>query len=225
MRRAEDFWSRRKVKVREEEAVEARAAETRLEAVRERAAETRPDDEILSELGLPDPDTLTDGDDFAAFMSRAVPERIRRRALRRLWRCNAALANLDGLVEYGEDYTDSACVVEGMQTAYRVGKGMLAHLDGLANGPDTPVDAGEGSAEDAEGDTVPAVTSVGHTPATMAAAGADGESADTDADAARDLRPAADPGPDLQGADPAPEATLPRRRMQFRFQDQSGGFT
>ena len=42
------------------------------------------------------------------------------------------LANVDGLVDYGEDYTDAACVIEGLQTAYQVGKGMLAHVEEMA---------------------------------------------------------------------------------------------
>ena len=85
----------------------------------------RSDEEILVELGLPDPDGLTLGDDVTGFMSKAVPDRLRRRALRQLWRTNPILANVDGLVEYGEDYTDSAMVVENMQTLYQVGKGMF----------------------------------------------------------------------------------------------------
>lgn len=35
-----------------------------------------------SEAYLPDPDTLVQGDDFSVFMAKAVPDRIRRRALR-----------------------------------------------------------------------------------------------------------------------------------------------
>ena len=42
------------------------------------------------------------------------------------------LANLDGLIEYGEDYTDKATVIENLQTTYQVGKGMLEHVMKLA---------------------------------------------------------------------------------------------
>ena len=90
------------------------------------------DAELLAELGLPDPDSLGQGDDFAAFMGRAVPEHLRRRALRKLWVSNPVLANLDGLVDHGEDYTDAATVIPGMQTAYQVGKGMMQHVLALA---------------------------------------------------------------------------------------------
>ena len=76
-------------------------------------------------LGLKDPDDLQAGDDFSGFMSGAIPERLRNRALRKLWLTNPVLANLDELVDYGEDFTDAATVVENLQTAYRVGKGFL----------------------------------------------------------------------------------------------------
>ena len=83
------------------------------------------DAEILEELGLKDPDDLQAGDDFSGFMSGAIPEGLRNRALRKLWLTNPVLANLDELVDYGEDFTDAATVVENLQTAYRVGKGFL----------------------------------------------------------------------------------------------------
>lgn len=79
----------------------------------------------LAEHDLPDPETLGRGDDFSAFLKDTVPDLIRRRALRRLWAANPALANLDGLVEYGEDYTDSAMVPEIVATAYKVGRGFI----------------------------------------------------------------------------------------------------
>ena len=137
MSRSSDFWSRRKAKVLEEQQEEARAAEAREAIARDAALEEKPDQEVLEELGLPDPDTLQPGDDFKAFMAKAVPDRIRRRALRRLWLSNPALANLDGLLDYGEDFTDSATVVENLQTAYQVGKGMLKHVEELARQAET----------------------------------------------------------------------------------------
>lgn len=75
------------------------------------------------ELGLPDPETLGAGSDFKQFMAPDVPKQLRSLALRRLWRSNPVLANVDGLVDYGEDFTDAARVVANMQTAYQVGRG------------------------------------------------------------------------------------------------------
>ncbi len=128
----QDFWARRKAAVKAEEHAEARAVEEQTIADERRALEEKSDEEILAELNLPDPDTLQLGDDVRGFMGHAVPDRLRRRALRQLWKLNPVLANVDGLVDYGEDFTDAALVVENLQTAYQVGKGMLAHVEEMA---------------------------------------------------------------------------------------------
>ena len=128
----EDFWSRRKARVAAEDAAAAEAREEAQRAEARASLEEKSDAEVLELLGLPDPDTLNRGDDFSAFMAEAVPDRIRRWALRRLWGTNPALANLDGLLDYGEDFTDKTMVIENMQTAYQVGKGMLTHVHKLA---------------------------------------------------------------------------------------------
>lgn len=127
-----DFWARRKAAVEAEQAAEAQATETQVLDAERAALESKTDEEVLAELNLPDPDHLKPGDDIRGFMGQAVPDRLRRRALRQLWKLNPVLANVDGLVDYGEDFTDSALVVENLQTAYQVGKGMLAHIEELA---------------------------------------------------------------------------------------------
>lgn len=132
MTEARDFWSRRKAAVQAEAQAEIVAAEEQALAVQQAEIEEKTDAEILAEFNLPDPDQLQAGDDVSGFMAKAVPDRLRRRALRRLWRLNPVLANVDGLVDYGEDYTDATCVIENIQTAYQVGKGMLAHVEALA---------------------------------------------------------------------------------------------
>ena len=132
MTEATDFWSRRKAAVKAEEDAELRLRASEAEGFdAARAAEEadeKTDDEILAELNLKHPDDLEPGDDFSAFLQKSVPERLRRRALRKLWLSNPVLANLDDLVEYGEDYTDAATVIESLQTTYQVGKGMLKHV-------------------------------------------------------------------------------------------------
>ncbi len=145
MSTATDFWSQRKARVRAEAEAELATAEAVELEVQLQVLEDKTDEEILTELELPDPDTLNQGDDFSAFMAKAVPERIKRRALRKLWLSNPALANLDGLVDYGEDFTDSAMVVENLQTAYQVGKGMLKHVIEISK-PDDDLDDGEDTA-------------------------------------------------------------------------------
>ena len=94
--------------------------------------EGKSDDEILSILELPDPEMMTLGDTVEKFMDGRVPERIRARALRAFWKTNPVLANLDGLDEYWDDYTDAAMIIENMETLYQVGKGYASQaLDAL----------------------------------------------------------------------------------------------
>ncbi len=128
----DDFWTRRKAAVLAEQQA-AHDAETAHDEADEAARlAAMADADILTELDLPDPADLAPGDDIAGFMAPAVPERLRQRALRQLWRLNPTLANLDGLVDYGEDFTDSATVAGALQTAYRVGRGMLTHIEAIA---------------------------------------------------------------------------------------------
>ncbi len=72
---------------------------------------------------LPDIDTLTAESDFTAFMKEGVPKALRRQALRKLWASDPVFNIIDGMEEYGEDYTDAATVIEGMKSAWEVGKG------------------------------------------------------------------------------------------------------
>ena len=76
-------WSRRKRAVAEEH------TETPEPPVEPDPELSEP--ELLDQLGLPNPDTLQEGDDFAAFMRDNVPQFLRKRALKRLWLSNPAL--------------------------------------------------------------------------------------------------------------------------------------
>jgi hypothetical protein len=93
------------------------------------------DTELLEKYNLPDPETVEDEGDLDKFMSGNMPERLRQMALRRLWRLNPLFGIVDDMVEYGEDYTDAATVIEGMQTAYTVGKGYLKEILEDEKGP------------------------------------------------------------------------------------------
>ena len=81
------------------------------------------DQELLEKFELPDPEDLADESDLTQFLDGDLPERLRQMALRRLWRLNPLFGHVCDMVEYGEDYTDAATVMEGMQTAYQVGQG------------------------------------------------------------------------------------------------------
>lgn len=132
MSRGGDFWARRKAAVAAESEAEVRAEEQAVLAEAHAELEAKSDADILAELDLPNPEEMQQGDDFSVFLSKAVPERIRRKALRKLWLTNPVLANVDELVDYGEDFTDSAMAVEAIQTTYQVGKGMLEHVKEMA---------------------------------------------------------------------------------------------
>ena len=147
MKARQDFWSRRKQAVEaevEDEVAKQLAVEEEQSAD---ALEAQTDAEVLEELGLQDPDTLEAGDDFSAFMAKAVPTRLRNRALRKLWLSNPALANLDALVDYGEDFTTSADAVEVVQTTYQVGKGLLAHVQEMARQEEAKLQAQDADEE------------------------------------------------------------------------------
>ncbi len=101
--------------------------------------EAKTDAEVLAELGLQEPETLQAGDDFAAFMQVQVPERLRKRALRVLWRSNPVLANVDNLVDYGEDFAAEGVLGEAIQTIYQVGKGILAEPEEVEPEPEAVV--------------------------------------------------------------------------------------
>lgn len=73
-------------------------------------------------------DSLGYDSDYEQFMEADVPDDVRNTALRKLWVSNPVLANMDGLDDYCEDYTDAAvCLPKGMmKTAYRFGRGFLS---------------------------------------------------------------------------------------------------
>ena len=135
-------WSDRKLK-NETDVPSAVEADSNEETLGQDEFEGKSDDEILSILELPDPEKLKLGDTVEKFMDGRVPERIRARALRAFWKTNPVLANIDGLDEYCDDYTDAATVIENLQTIYEVGKGYaeqaLDALESLAD-DDTSTD-------------------------------------------------------------------------------------
>lgn len=71
---------------------------------------------------LPDPEHLTYESDFSGFLKEGVSEEVRRMALRKLWRSNPVLANLDGLNDYDEDFRKEA-ILGKLKTAYDSVKG------------------------------------------------------------------------------------------------------
>ena len=131
---------------------------------------------------LPDLETLTYESDYTAFMRKGVPAELRKQALRRLWRSHPTLANLDGLLEYGEDYTKIGTVKSVVRTAYQVGRGMFH---------DREIEPADQAAQDASAAPEAAQRAPGATPAESPAV-----EADADAETAAGDRPpmTSDPG-------------------------------
>ncbi|MFX0540898.1 DUF3306 domain-containing protein [Roseovarius sp. S4756] len=183
MTRTDSFWARRRAAVKAEAEAEAAAEQAAINARQQQALAEKSDEEILAELALPDPDTLTKGDDFAAFMSKAVPEHLRKRALRQLWRSNPVLACVDGLNDYDDDYLASSYGNAPLKTNYQVGKGLLTHVLEVAhqeelNADDgVPLDKEEKSGEDESHEDVVAAVEA---PAPELATDVEPEPQDTD---------------------------------------------
>ena len=162
-----DFWTRRKAAVQAEERAEQAAHAEAAVKAREAELAERPDEDLLAEAGLPDPDTVIDSAQVREFLQSSLPDRLKNRALRRLWRMDPVLANVDGLVDYGEDYTDAAMAVANVKTAYRVGSGFAKVVETgaeiIAKIEDEP-DAADGAAlvaeesSDTQVDAGPALT-------------------------------------------------------------------
>lgn len=151
-------WSARKNQIAKGEDVpdEVPAPEIAEDAViedEEDAALT--DAELLKKYDLPDPEAVTEESGLEQFLNgKGLPGRVRQMALRRLWRLNPLFGVVDDMVEYGEDYTDAATVVEGMKTAYTVGKGYAKEVvepeDSEAMEDDAEAEEGDAEEGDAE---------------------------------------------------------------------------
>jgi hypothetical protein len=142
-----DRWSRRKaeVKTAEEQIPSDPVSLQTSDLPNALPDEDRPDDaaeEAVDVDDLPDVDSLDKDSDYTAFMKEGVPEDLRKMALRKLWRSDPVLANVDGLNDYDEDFRAMTLVGEVIKTAYRPGSGY--------DEPEEVEEAGdEGSAEDA----------------------------------------------------------------------------
>ena len=210
MTQSTDFWSARRARVAEEEEALLEIESAKAQAQLNEAQEEKSDEEILLEHNLPDPDNLTADDNVAGFMAKSVPERLRRRALRRFWRLNPILANVDGLVDYGENYTDAATVVENLMSTYQVGKGMLAHVEYLAELAKKK--EGEAEEDEAEQELAEAEESLEEeTPNDMSLTASEDEISDQVCHEDQFITPEA------VKEDNIAEAPLKPRRMRFRF--------
>jgi hypothetical protein len=78
---------------------------------------------------LPPVETLDKDSDFTPFLRADVPQELQNQALRKLWQSDPVFANLDGLVEYGEDFGAAFKLGGLVATVYRVLEGMPGPAD------------------------------------------------------------------------------------------------
>lgn len=92
-------------------------------------------DEVAPDLNLPSIEELGPGSDFKPFMAQGVPVDVKNQALKKLWASNPLYNHIDMLDDYCEDYTDAACAVPGVKTAYQIGRGFVKEM--TESGEDT----------------------------------------------------------------------------------------
>jgi hypothetical protein len=137
-------WSRRKAEARSAATAAPESSSDPAERARP-APEQPPQAENaapapIDPKDLPDLESLDASSDFTIFMRPGVPLELRNQALRKLWRSDPVLANLDGLLEYGEDYTIPAWPKGAINTAYQIGRGFVNEVERLgdAEAPSEP---------------------------------------------------------------------------------------
>ena len=113
-------WARLKTEHREGGSNDVSASPPEATAVDTAAPTTK----TIAPEAMPSIDDLTAESDFTAFLKEGVPEELKRLALRKLWRTDPVFANLDGLVEYGEDFGAPFRNPGAVATLFRLGQGM-----------------------------------------------------------------------------------------------------
>lgn len=112
---------------------------------------------------LPDIESLNADSDFTVFMREGVPSELRKLALRKLWRSDPIFANVDGLMEYGEDFAEPSDLIAQAKRAYDAAREQLGEKDGESDDveeteiePDEPSD-GETDTDEEKSEERPVV--------------------------------------------------------------------
>ena len=120
-------WSRRKI----EEKEPSKDTKSEVSKVEESApldadsTQDEGDEEKTNVDDLPDVETLNESSDYTPFLKDGVPEKLKRLALRKLWKSNPIFGFIDGLDDYDEDYSAIGMVAQEIFTNYKPGKGMV----------------------------------------------------------------------------------------------------
>lgn len=121
-------WSKRKRELADapEEKTAAVASQEEQDAELEaRELELAANREAAEEIDL---DTIDEDSDLSLFMKEGVPEALKKAALAKLWRSNPVFANIDGLVDYDDNFADPNLIMKTFTSAYQVGKGYLKEV-------------------------------------------------------------------------------------------------
>ncbi|MFK5980441.1 MAG: DUF3306 domain-containing protein [Rhizobiaceae bacterium] len=139
-------WSKRKLAVAEEtkndvlpeeDIVDAEAAEAL-------AAEYQANREAAEAIDI---EAIDEDTDFSVFMKDGVPDLLKKTAMAVLWRTNPIFANVDGLVDYDDDFGSPDLIMKTFESAYKIGKGYLEKVE-----EEEDADGVEEVAEDATDD-------------------------------------------------------------------------
>jgi hypothetical protein len=129
-------WSRLKRKSREN--APPPAAEPTQAPATATASEREAPPATAEQPVLPPLESLTKDSDFTPFLRAGVPEALRKEALRRLYASDPVFANLDGLVDYAEDFGALFRAEGAIATAYRVLQGMPGGEEDAEKDPSPP---------------------------------------------------------------------------------------
>ncbi len=152
-------WSRRKRAARDGGAVEAEARTVPAtvkepadaEAIAAREAELEANRKTAEAVDLTKLDETVD---FSVFMKAGVPALLRKQAMAALWRSHPVYANVDGLVDYGDDFGSPDLIMKTFKSAWQSGRGYLkeelaARADDAVRATD-PATAGARNADEAD---------------------------------------------------------------------------
>lgn len=106
---------------------------------------------------LPPVESLVEGSDFTPFLKDEVPEFMKRKALRMLWRASPFFNFRDGLNDYDEDFNVVHRVIDEMVGNYKVGRGHLSEEELRDMMPEEARRAFDEDEEEVEDDTVEGV--------------------------------------------------------------------
>ncbi len=118
-------WSKRKLKPVEEEPTADPSTDEQQQIIDAHEAELAANQEAAEAINL---DMIDEESDLSLFLKEGVPEALKKAALAKLWRSNPVFANVDGLVDYGDNFADPNLIMKTFTSAYQVGRGYLKEV-------------------------------------------------------------------------------------------------